>query len=125
MLSAERRDKSDLDSRIFALLESIYLRLLLPGKEENDIILQHLYISSARSEISVYSGVDPMTEGILIHLFVLRVVALEAAWRASKPTGEPYNLDAIIKRYQKANSIIETYTKKDLPSVYRILSEWT
>lgn len=125
-LRTERRNKTELDRKIFSLLEAIYLRLLLPGKEESDIILQHLYISSARLEISVYSGVDPMTEGILIHLFVLRVVALEAAWRASTPLrGEPYNFDATVKRYQKAKAIIETYTKKELPSVYRTLSEWT
>lgn len=124
-LARERRQKADLDRKIFALLEAVYLRLLVPGKEESDVILQHLFVSSARQEMSSHSGMDSMTEGILLHLFVLRVVALESAWRASKPVlGEPYDMDAIMKRYQKAKSIIETFTRKDLPSVYRTLSEW-
>jgi hypothetical protein len=124
-LAHERRQKADLDRKIFALLEAVYLRLLLPGKEESDIILQHLFVSSARQEMSSHSGMDSMTEGILLHLFALRVVALESAWRASKPVlGEPYVENAVMRRYQKAKYIIETFTRKDLPSVYRTLSEW-
>jgi hypothetical protein len=107
---------------------------------------------------------DPMTEGILIHFYLLRRLVHDKAWRILCPT-EPtvvasnddgdikdddndnkkskkdpvnngrnnndntlssyYDEEATLQRYQLAKEILHRYASSEIPSVYRVLSEWT